>query len=286
MEKLLNYSLKFLLICFVITVFGCNNSTAYYKKSFSKERELQLADQFMNGMGYTYYYQGNVGEQMLIEEAKLYNDQHPEVFREQGIPYLKRGIANKFFPHYCKMAEADPEQWLGNKAYCIHYFFRDYERALADYDTLDAWTPNFVDYPFALSVDYLRAICYHKLKQPRKAIEYMDKHIAYEAKTVGKDYIYPVAFILKGLAHEDLNQLNEAKLIYEDGIKFHPKNADLKYYLGKLQTKLGNKVEAANLLMSAREQFNKGEFNSRSYVEEFYQIYIQDIEEAEMRIDK
>ena len=130
----------------------------------------------------------------------------------------------------------------------------------------------------------MRAICYEKSQKPIKALEFIDKHIETEKKTVGEGYIYTTAFILKGQAHEQLNQLKQAKRIYERGIELHPKNADLKYYYGKLLSKLGQHDKAVAILAEATVQFKKQEFSTRPFTEEFYQIYIQDIEEAEVAI--
>ena len=286
MEKSLNCFLKILFGAFTLLVIGCHRYESVPMKEFTSEEKMVLAEQLLNGTGYRYHYQGTVGEQMLIEEAKKYNPEHASVFREQGIPYLMRGMASKFYPYFQKMVQADSVEWQGYRGYYYLYLYRDYERALADFNDVDERTPNFVDYPQTISVDYMRAICYEKLNQPQKALEFIDKHLEKEQTTVGEGYIYAVAFICKGLAHEKLNQLDAAKNIYKRGIKIHPKNADLKYYYGKLLLKLGQKTEAAEVLAESRDQFKKEEHNTRPFSEEFYQIYLLDIEEAELSIDE
>ena len=272
-----------LIASLAIIMLGCKKYESTPLKKFTSEEKVALTEQLLNGTGF--YWRGSAGEQMMIEEAKKFNPQHATVFREQGLPYLMRGMAADFYPHFQKMVQADSTEWQGYRGYYYLYLYRDYERAIADFDDVDERTPNFVDYPNTVSVDYMRAICYEKLQKPVKALEYINKHIKREKETVGENYIYVVAFIVKGQAHEKLNELNAAKEIYEKAIAIHPKNADLKYYYGKLLLKLGEKNEAAKVLAECREQFKKEEYNTRSFSEEFYQIYIQDIEEAEMRID-
>ncbi len=285
MEKLLSFCHKVLYIYFTITMLGCQDYSSTPLKEFSAEEKEKLVEQLLNGAGFTFYYQGSVGEQLLIREAEKYNNQHASIYRERGIPQMTRGMAADFYSNFQKMVELDSVEWQGYRGYYYMYVYRDYERAIADLDMVDARTPNFVDYPQTISVDYMRGICYERLNCPEQALEYLDKHIANETKSVGENYIHTVAFIAKGQAHEQLNQFHEAKLIYEKAIALHPKNADLKYYYGKLLLKLRDKSGAADVLAECRDQFSKEEFNNRRYVEEFYQIYAQDIEEAEMSID-
>ncbi len=279
MEKLLNYCLKFIPVLFFLSLASCQQDNQYYKKEFTEAEHLENAERLLSGLGYRYYYQGSTGELELLKEAALHNEDHPEVWRERGIPYLKRGIAAGYYKPYERCAELDPEHWLGNKAYCTLYFYRDYESALTDIDQLDPLTPDFVDHPQATSIDYMRAICYLGMEEPEKALSFVDKHIEVEKESVGMDYVNPVALILKSKAHKSLGQLDEAEAVLEKGLKSHEKNADIKFYLAQLLFEKGEKKRAKALAEKAKIRFKETYFNSRPYVEEFYQIYLADIEE-------
>lgn len=283
MEKSLIFYLSFIVILFLTT---CESNPSFYKKEISKESHDELADKLLSGLGYRYYYQGSVGEQALLEEAALYNPDHPEVWRERGIPYLKRGMAAKFYGPYDKCVQADAIEWQGYRGYCYLYFYRDYERALADFNALDTLTPNFVDHPQAQSVDFMRAICYLGMKDAKKSLAFIDKHIASETEKVGEDYIDAISFLTKGRAHELLNELDAAQATYELGIKVHNKNADLEYHLAKVLYKKGQKEKALALIEKAKTSFQEGYGNSRPYVEEFWQVYYADITDLESIISK
>lgn len=263
----------------ILVLFSCQFRNDFYKKEFSKEQQLELADKFISGLGN--YYQGSEGEQFLLEEAGKYNNEHPEYWRERGIPYLKRGIASGYMPNYEKCVLYDSLGWQGWRGYCTLYFYRDYERALKDFDELDIRTPNFVDHPQATSVDYMRGICYLQMEQPQKAFEYFDKHLKREEKDVGYKYVPSVNFVLKGITHKKLNQIEEAQKAFELGIKYNEQNADLEYQLARVFYEKGEYQNALQWLKKAKTSFNEGYYNYRPYVEEFYQVYLLDIEELE-----
>ena len=275
----------YLSLVVVFSIIGCQPNQNYYKKEFTETEQLELTKKLLNGLGYRNYYQGSVGEQMLLEEAAIHNNEHPEVWREKGIPYLKRGIASGYFPNYGKCVYYDSLGWQGWRGYCTLYFYRDYGRALTDFNELDILTPNFIDHPQGTSIDYMRGICYFGLGQYQKSLDFMDKHLASESKGVGYEYVYPVTFILKGLAHKKLGDLDKAQAAFELGIANNEQNADLEYQLAKLFHEKGATQKALKWLKKSRESFQEGYFNSRNYVEEFQQVYLADIDDLEKMID-
>lgn len=285
MEKLLKYCLSIMLLSILTTFMACQSNIKYYKKTFTDEERLEQAELLLSGLGYRYYYQGSTGEQALLEEAAMYNELHPEVWRERGIPYLKRGIAHGYYEPYQKCAELDPVNWQGYKGYCTLYFYRDYESALNDFDKLDPLTPDFIDYPQATSIEYMRAICYFGMGQYENALRFIDKHIEYEIKEVGLNYVTSVAFILKSEAHLALHQLDDAQASLELGLKAHDKNADIEYRLAKIHYKKGQNKDAMKYADKSKQSFLEGFTNSRPYVEEFFQVYLADIEELKEKIE-
>lgn len=278
MEKLLKFYLSLMIL---FSLVACQPQQQYYQKEFSEAEQLELADKLLSGLGYRNYYQGSVGEQMLLDEAGKHNNKHAEIWRERGIPYLKRGIAWGYYPNYEKCVRYDSIGWQGWRGYCTLYFYRDYERALKDFDELDVLTPNFLDYPQATSIDYMRGVCYLGMEQPIKALEYLTRHLETESQQIGYQYIYPAAFIQTGIAYKKTGQIEAAQKIFELGIQHNTQNADLEYQLAKLLFEKGEILAAKKWNQKAKTSFLEGFFNSRPYVEEFYQVYLPDIEELE-----
>lgn len=185
MENLSNFCLSAVL--FSLLFIGCQSSESLYKRSFDEEEKLQYAEQFLNGMGY--YYQGSVDEQFIIKEVMKHNPNHPDVHRELGIPALKRGMISEMYAPYDRSIQLDPSAWQGYRGYLFLYFYRDYERAIKDLDESDALTPNFVDYPQAQSVDFMRGTAYLMKGEYDEALRYFDKHFEYEKGEVGVKYM-------------------------------------------------------------------------------------------------
>jgi len=197
---------------------------------------------------------------------------------------VKRGFAHEAYSYYTKAVEADPEEWQGYMAYCWLYFYRDYETALEAIDTYDALTPNFVDYPQATSVDYMRGICYLKLGEVKKSIHFMEKHLSSEIKSVGPEYVDAMPYLLLGIAYYENGQLEKSDEIFRQGLKHNANTADLHYYHTHTLAELGREEEAKVALGKAEKWLLKGGYNQRPYVEEFYSTYIEDIEKWKAKI--
>ncbi|MEL7220836.1 MAG: hypothetical protein AAGJ93_05920, partial [Bacteroidota bacterium] len=181
MAKSLKYFLKPYCLAGIMCTFysSCQRQEAvWYEKEFTSEEHKALSLNLLEGIGY--YYQGSPASQMLLEEALAYDPNSAKIHREIGVPYLKRGIASAFPDYYGKAADLDPLGWTGWRGYLYLYFYRDYERAIADFNLTDTLTPNQVDYPQSISVDYMRGICYLMIDDYPSAIDYFDRHIAYE----------------------------------------------------------------------------------------------------------
>lgn len=282
MEKSLKYCLSFLA---ATIIFSCQkNNYEYYEKEFTPEEKLELAETLLSGMGYRYYYQGSVGEQMLLKHAEIYNPEHAEVWRERGIPYLKRGIASGYLPNYDKCVKYDSLEWQGYRGYCTLYFYRDYKRALIDFNQLDTLTPNFTDYPQATSIDYMRGLCHIGLGNPETALEYLNRFLKKDGERVGYEYLEPVSYIAKGKCLQALNRMDEAQAAFEFGIKNHEKNADMEYYLALHLYEQNKNSEALKWVQKSKESFINSYRNFRPYVEEFFQVYWVDILELEEKI--
>ncbi len=263
---------------------SCAQPTDFYKKEFSETEKKELAEQLIGGRGF--YYQGSEGEQSILQESFNYDSTNGTIWREFGVPYLKRGFAAEWRSYYDKAVEIDPLNWTGWMGYLHLYFYRDYENAIKNFDKTDELTPDIVDYPQSLSVDYMRGICYLKLDKYKEALSYIDKHIAYETQSTGIEYIGSHTFLYKGITLMKMNQYEKAMEAFELGLVHNPDNSDLMFWLSKLKHQKGEHVLAVSLIRKAITQFEKGHFNSRPYTEDFFQTYKPDLEDWERRLNE
>jgi len=270
------YPLLILPLLMVILLTSCGQQRQqWYKKSFSPEEQIALAKTLADGI--SNYYQGSPSSQLLLEEARMLDPNNALVYREIGVPYLKRGIASAFPHYYGKAADLDPLGWTGWRGYLYLYFYHDYERALTDFNRLDTITPGVVDYPQSVSVDFMRGVCYLQLGQYEPAISYFDQHIEYETGVTGFKYIAPETFLFRGIAYLSMGQPAAAIQSFETGLSLEDYNADLMYWLAKTHAQEGHTAQARNYLAQAQQAFAKKDYNRRPYVEEFYQLYETDL---------
>ncbi len=255
----------------------------YYQKTYSAEEHKALAQTLTDGIGN--YYQGSPACQALLEEAKGYDPTYALAYREIGVPYLKRGIAAAFPHYYGKAADLDPLGWIGWRGYLYLYFYRDYERALLDFNRLDTITPGVVDYPQSTSVDYMRAICHLQLGDYDSAIDYLDQHIAHEDTIAGFKYIPPEAFLFRGIAYWKKVEPEQAIRSFLTGHDLEDYNADLQFWLAKVYAENGLQSEARKWFKQAEKAFQEGDYNRRPYVEEFYQLYTEDFDALRIQLE-
>ena len=277
--------LIFVYLVSLIAISLACNSPGLYKKEFSPEQKLKLAEKMTTNLRKRYG-QGTVSEISVLNEGLKLQPESAELWRTLGIPYLKRGYAAEYFERYEKAVKYDPLNWQGYRGHFYLYYYRDYERALHDFNQLDALTPNFVDHPQATSVHFLRAVCHLKLGQFEEAHAYWDKHIAEEIETIGEDYIDSKTFLFQGITYYKQENYKEAMKSLAKGIKYDRSNADLHYWAAKTHYALNDFTASQSEIEIAKNYHRKGSFNSRDYMAEFYQTYMLDIVELERDIEK
>jgi tetratricopeptide (TPR) repeat protein len=274
-----------LILLIIIGLNACQQEPILYKKTFTEEEKGNLVIQMMNDL-LKKYYQGTVAERMVLEEALQFAPTSADLWRELGIPYGKRGIAAKYYEYYGKAVANDPTSWQGWRGYMYLYFYRDYERAIVDFNALDTLTPDFIDYPQATSVHFMRAIAYLKLGQYDQALSFLEAHIKEELRTTTEDYIDCKTFLYQGIAHYKKGAIEKARLSIARGLKNADYNADLWFWEAKLALHFKEKKRALAALEKAAIQLNKEYNNYRPYVEDFFQIYQADIDELREKIEE
>lgn len=277
MEKLLKYFLSGL-VC--IAIGACSKEhVPYFKKQIDETRHENLAIKLKEGIHH--YYQGTVAQQLLLQEALKYDTTNGDIYRELGVPYLKRGLASGYYELYQKAVGKHPVIWTGWRGYIYLFFYRDYERALADFDAMDTLTPDVIDYPQSLSVDYLRGICCLQMGQFDRALSFFDKHLVYEVQFSGEEYIMPQAYLYKGITQFKMGAFNQAMETFEKGLDLSPVNADLLFWKAKCLLQTGNHTEAMTHLILAETSIKQGHRNTRPYVEEFYAVYLSNVKQLQ-----
>lgn len=270
MERLLKFCLSLLFA--TVGFLSCDGT----KGESNQEERRKLAEKiFKDG---AHLYQGSPQSMKRIEKAIAVDSTYAEAWRELSVAYLKRGMPHKWKPLMDKAAVHDPKTWVPWRGYLYLYFYRDYEKAIQDFNASDSLTEH-IDYPQGHSVDYWRAMAYLGLNDYENSLEYWNKHILKETEDTGEDWVELEAFLYRGIAY--LESGNQEKALEDfDKILFYFKHsADAKYYKAKTLQLLGENDVALDYAIKAMTDYKNGFFNNYHYVELLRQIYPEDIEQ-------
>ena len=222
--------------------------------------------------------QGSPKSMTRIAKAIEIDPTYAEAIREHSVAYLKRGLPHKWKPWMDEAVRQDPATWTPWRGYLYLWFYRDYEKAIKDFNASDTLTPH-LDYPQGHSVDYWRGIAYLGAKDYENSIAYFDKHVKKETEDTGEDWVELEAFLYRGIAYYESNNIEKALENFEKVIHYFKYSADGKYYKAKILGEFGRKEEALKVVNEAIHDFEKGFYTNRPYVETLYQIYLEDLQE-------
>ncbi|CAM3251535.1 hypothetical protein AEQU2_00010 [Aequorivita lipolytica] len=271
---------KFLKYCLSLVALVLLMSCGKDAETLSSEERVALAKKMYDPIGY--YGQGTPKVMSMLDSIVALNPEHCDAVRELSVAYLKRGLMLPWKVQFDKAVECDPKIWVPWRGYLYLQFYRDYEKAIADFNASDTLTPNFTDAPQGQSVDYWRGLAYLGLKDYENSIKYLDHYIDEVTAENGEDWAEPTAFLYRGIAHYE-NKNPEAALLDFNKMIVYNKNrtADGSYYKALILFEANKCEEAKNELDIAIANFNNGYYNNDVYTEALKQIYIQDLNNLE-----
>ncbi|CAM1350656.1 tetratricopeptide repeat protein [Tenacibaculum insulae] len=265
MEKLLKSSLSIIIVlCFL----SCKNDDN--KRTLAEKRYKKAV----------FFTQGSTAFQNGIAESVEIDSTYEQAVYELSVAHLKRGMPHKWKPQYEKAVKMDSINRIPWRGYLYLWFYRDYKKAIADFDKSDVLTPNFIDAPQGLSVDCWRGIAYLGLKNYEKSIFYFDKYIDKEIADFSESSVDITAFLFQGIAYFELKKYAKADACFNRVIKnSYGFSADAKYYKTIILAEQQKNEEAIIMINAALKDFNDGYYNQRPYVETLRQLYLGDYRE-------
>ena len=277
MEKLLK---SYLSLCCLLVLFSCKNETSLNasEKRESAEKTYKAAIQFRQG---STAFQNGIAEAVTIDPTY-----EPGVY-ELSVADLKRGLPHKWLPQYNKAVKMDSVTRIPWRGYLYLWFYRDYKKAIADFDASDTLTPDFIDAPQGHSVDYWRGIAYLGLNDYKNSNAYFEKHITKETKEFGEDYVDITAFLYNGISYFEAGDYEKALLNFNKQLEYSRNlSADAKYYKAQIFIAEDKNKEALETINQAIDDYNQGYNNKRAYVETLRQIYPEDLTALKSKIEK
>jgi tetratricopeptide (TPR) repeat protein len=250
---------------------SCSGPKEQYPIEQNKEKAEAI---FRNG---SYLAQGSPESMLSIEKAIRTDTTFAEAWRELSVAYLKRGMPLEWKPLINEAVKHDAAIWQPMRGYLYLWFYRDYKKAIADFNASDTLTPH-LDYPQGHSVDYWRGIAYLGLNDYPNSIAFWDKHIAKETADSGEDWVEIEAWLFRGIAHFESGALNKAQADFEKALNYGKNSADAHYYLAQIHSAQQQPEQAQAELELAKQDFKAGYFNFKdSYTETLRQIYWADL---------
>lgn len=254
---------------------SCTEKHNWYQKEFSAEEKPALAESVRNGV--SYHYQGTVPEQFHALEALALDSSNGDFWREMGTSRVKRSLADEMYYWYGKAAELKPDPWMGFRGYLYLYFYRDYPRAIADFDQMDSIIGG-IGNSQAQDHDYMRGIAYYGLKDYQSSKDYLRKYIERISTEVGAEWVDVYAHLYLFFCHkvlgEEMAMQNELNAIFA----LYPDLADAHYQQALIYHQKNQLKAARESLEKARASYDLGFYHQRPYVEVLEQIYPQDLE--------
>lgn len=263
---------------------SCQREADLYQKDLTGIDSAQYAHKLLYGM-LASTYQGTPPAEVALFEAQKFDTTNAAIWREFGVPYLKRGYFTESYDYYQKSVDYDAATWQGYRGYNYLYFYRDYEKAIADFNATDSLTENFIDYPQGQSVDYMRGIAYYGLGDYENSRRYFNKYKAEILVKYDESWVDTNVFLYYGLGFFKENNLDSAQHYFDKVIKYNSSIADGYFHSANISFRKGKYFEALDLIKLSEKYFNQGSYHMRPYTEVLDQIYIEDIETLKSAIE-
>lgn len=268
-----------LIFCLSLLIFAsCQRDEGWYRREIASEDKADLAQSVRNGV--SYHYQGTVPEQFHIKEALALDSSNGDFWREMGTARVKRGLADEMFYYYEEAAQRKPDPWMGFRGYLYLYFYRDYPRAIADFNTLDSIT-GVIGNSQAQDHDYMRGIAYYGLKDYQTAKDYLLRYIQRIQEEAGAEWVDVYAHLYLLFCHKQLQEDRSVQIQIKACLELYPDLADAHYQQALLYLKQKQYGLARTSLTKAQKNYEIGFYHNRPYIEVLEQLYPEDLQELD-----
>ena len=278
MEQLLKYCLS---VIMVFSFFSCEED-GYSNLTLSERKALSMKV-MKEG---EHLGQGSPISMSRIERAIAIDPNNCDAVRELSVAMLKRGLIDEWKPSFDKAVACNPKIWTPWRGYLYLQFYRDYDKAIADFNASDSLTPNFIDAPQGQSVDYWRGIAYLGKKNYESSIAYFSNYIETTTQETGEDWAEPTAFLYKAIAYYESGDMANSELAI-DKFLFYNKNktAEGHYYKALIALSTSNCILAKEKLELAYVNYKEGNLFRHPYTEVLRQLYVGDLDKLSLEID-
>lgn len=262
-------------VCLLIML-SCSKSSK--RKSTIKANEWYGASCVQDSTKKSLYYIRNqhgrhyrkAQDNMLTQDSLGY-----KFYQVYSYSFKKTGEHGKAMKLLNKAVEIDPAEAMGYRAWCMLYYYRHYEKAIADIDTLIARTNNCMEPTWGEICLYNKALALYQLDKYQEALDVFN-----EWKKCEEDYGFDMSgdvfyhFYTARCLH-GMGKLKQAVHQYKNAIKHLDAYAsEYNYYLAMAYYDLGQKELACRIMHEVLENVERGNTFVDQYIELFDEIHL------------
>jgi len=197
-------------------------------------------------------------------------------YKHKSTSYLKTGDFINWKKLIDKAVKLNPEKNLDYRGWCRFQFFRDYEGAIKDIETLDSLV-NY-DIGFCQNGDYhlnvAKGLCYKMLGQKAKAIQIIESQMESDSASIGLyDYLH------LGVLYLEEGQPDHALELFSKQLDVN-ELAEAYYYRAMALEALDEKDEARRTLQQAKDAYLSSKFMLDIYTHHVDKVFLKEINNA------
>lgn len=222
------------------------------------------------------HYQFSKEYQSILDESLNIDSTFDYAYWAKSIAYLKSGDFITWKKLIDKAVDLNPIEYLGYRGWCRYQFFRDYQGAINDIETIESLISLDIGYSqngtYHLKV--VKGLCYKALGCIDKAISIIENQIKLNEEI---DFVGQYDYLHLGVLYLETNQFQKAINTF---LK-QSKNNELtenQYYLAIAYYKLNEKDKYIECLEKSKTLYKNGKKMFDVYDSPMDKIYLNEIE--------
>jgi len=275
----MNKPINYIVLCFII--FGQNISTAQNCNAFLYQKDTLQYEACLIAEDAERYYQYSREYQEIQDKAIEKCPHFSYAYRNKSTAYLKSGDFITWKYLIDKAVEYDFRENIGYRGWCKFQFFRDYQGAIDDIESLEDVTKGNIGYSAGghYHLKVAKALSYKQLGDIDKAITIMEQYLLDSTNQISVfDHLHlGVLYLETGVYDKAITQFNLQSVQSE--------LAENQYYLALCHQKMGNDSLFSEHIAKAKEMYLRNQKMTFHYTEPIDRVYLKEIEDA-MMIDK
>jgi len=263
-------------IIFWSIIFAQNISTSQNCNVFLYQKDTSQYEACLIAEDAYQYYQYSREYQEILDKAIEKCPHFSYAYRNKSTAYLKSGDFITWKYLIDKAVEYDFRENIGYRGWCKFQFFRDYQGAIDDIESLEAISKGNIGYSAGgqYHLKVAKALCYKQLGNIDKAISIIEQYMIDSINQISVfDHLHlGVMYLKTGAYHKAITQFNLQSTLND--------LAENQYYLAMCHEKMRNTLLFTIHITKAKEMYLRNQKMIFHYTEPIDRIYLEEIDKA------